>query len=241
MPRKRHMKETVRLALAASGPTDQALDVLDASPPAALTGPLLSSLLSPEPLARWRAVTALGRAVARMAEARLEDARVFVRRLMWHLNEESGAIGWGAPEAMAEILSRNADLAREYHRILLSYIREFDKDCTFIDHPPLRRGAYWGVARLAQARPELVLDAVSDIIAGLSDCDPESRGLCCLALTLLRPPETPEMLAGILALSGDAHEFELYWDGELKPARVSDLARAAYALVSQPGLYPHRP
>jgi hypothetical protein len=176
-----------------------------------------------------------------MAEARLEDGRVFVRRLMWHLNEESGAIGWGAPEAMAEILARHEGLAREYHRILLSYIREFDKDCTFIDHPPLRRGAYWGVARLAQARPDMALAAVLDLTAGLWDCDPESRGLCCLGLTLLRPEETPEMYAGFQALAGDAHAFDLYWDGELKPVRVSELARMAHALLSQPGLYPHRP
>ncbi|QLA21014.1 DVU0298 family protein [Desulfolutivibrio sulfoxidireducens] len=241
MPRERHMKEAVRKALAAPGPTDEALAVLDASPPAALTGPLLSALLSPTPLVRWRAVTALGRAVCRMAEARLEDGRIFVRRLMWYLNEESGAVGWGAPEAMAEILARHEGLAREFHRILLSYIRELEKDCTFIDHPPLRRGAFWGVARLAQARPELARPAVPDLVTGLADCDPESRGLCCLALTLLRPEETPEMLAGFLALAGDTHVFDLYWDGELRPARVSELARTAHALLSQPGLYPHQP
>ncbi len=227
-------------ALAAPGPTAPALASLAALPPAAHTGPLQSALLSPVPLVRWRAVTALGRAVCRMAEARLEDGRVFVRRLMWHLNEESGAIGWGAPEAMAEILARHEGLAREYHRILLSYIREFDKDCTFIDHPPLRRGAYWGVARLAQARPDMALAAVLDLTAGLWDCDPESRGLCCLGLTLLRPEETRRCMP-----------FSRPWPAtptlrpvlgrELKPVRVSELARMAHALLSQPGLYPHRP
>jgi hypothetical protein len=238
MPRTRHLKETVLAALATSRSTDAALACLEPLPAAALTGPLLSALLSPVPLVRWRAVAALGRTVARMAEARLEDGRNVVRRFMWSLNEESGAVGWGVPEAMAETLVHSEPLAREFSRILASYIRDLDKDCTFIDHAPLRRGAYWGLARLAQVRPELVVPAVPDLVVGLGDCDPESRGCCALALERLAPPSTPAMLAALAALFPDPHRFDLFRDGALAPSGVSDLAHRAYERLASPGARP---
>jgi len=37
-----------------------------------------------------------------------------MRRLMWNLNDESGGIGWGNPEAMGEILACHEALANEY-------------------------------------------------------------------------------------------------------------------------------
>lgn len=227
MPRTRHLKETVLAALATSLSTDAALACLEPLPAAALIGPLLSALLSPVPLVRWRAVAALGRSVARLAEARLEDGRNVVRRFMWSLNEESGAVGWGVPEAMAETLARSEPLAREFSRILASYIRDLDKDCTFIDHAPLRRGAYWGLARLAQVRPELAVPAVPDLVTGLGDGDPESRGYCALALERLAPPSTPAMLAALEALFDDPYRFDLFFDGAFFPIGVSDLAHRA--------------
>ncbi|MDQ7832939.1 MAG: HEAT repeat domain-containing protein [Desulfovibrionaceae bacterium] len=234
MPRTRHLKETVLSALATSVSTDAALARLEPLPAAALTGPLLSALLSPVPLVRWRAVAALGRSVARLAEVRLEDGRNVVRRFMWSLNEESGAIGWGVPEAMAETLVHSGPLAVEFSRIYLSYIRDLDKDCTFIDHAPLRRGVYWGIARLAQVRPELVVPAVPDLLVGLSDCDPESRGCCALALERLAPPATPAMLAALTVLFSDPYRFDLFWDGVLSPTGVSDLAHRAYERLRHP-------
>lgn len=234
MPRTRHLKETVQAALAGAATTDEALARLEPLPAAGLTGPLLSALLSPVSLVRWRAVAALGRTVARLAEVRLEDGRNAIRRFMWSLNEESGAIGWGVPEAMAETLVRSGPLAAEFSRIYLSYIRDLDKDCTYIDHAPLRRGVYWGIARLAQARPELAAPAVPDLVTGLADCDPESRGHCALALERLAPPATPAMLAALAALFSDSHRFELFRDGALVPTGVSELARAAHARLTRP-------
>jgi len=36
---------------------------------------------------------------------------------MWSLNDESGGIGWGAPEAMGAIMARHTGLADEYANI----------------------------------------------------------------------------------------------------------------------------
>jgi len=53
----------------------------------------------------------MGRVVSSLAEKDMESARVVMRRLMWNLNEESGGIGWGCPEAMGETMARSAPLA----------------------------------------------------------------------------------------------------------------------------------
>ena len=59
----------------------------------------------------------MGALVFSLAEQDMESARVVMRRLMWNLNDESGGIGWGSPEAMGEIMARHSGLAEEYSKI----------------------------------------------------------------------------------------------------------------------------
>jgi hypothetical protein len=82
----------------------------------------------------------------------MESARVVMRRLMWNLNDESGGIGWGSPEAMGEITAGHPGLANEFACILVSYINPAGN---FLEHESLQRGSLWGVGRLAHARPVL--------------------------------------------------------------------------------------
>lgn len=103
--------------------------------------PLISFFCDHDAVLRWRSVSALGAVVARLADKDRESARVVMRRLMWSLNDESGGIGWGAPEAMGEITARHAGLAGEFGHILLSYVRE---DCNYLEHAVLQRGVLWG-------------------------------------------------------------------------------------------------
>ena len=78
-----------------------------------------------DPDRRWRAIRALGWTVtARMYDREPEQARQVVRQLIWNLNEESGGIGWGMPEAFGEILAQQVDLAREYACLLACYLVE---------------------------------------------------------------------------------------------------------------------
>ena len=118
--------------------------------------PLFSFFYREEPHMRWRAITAMGEAVKRMADRDMEYARNIMRRLIWNLNDESGGIGWGSAEAMGEIMARVPQLAEEYGPLLASYIRE---DRNRPDHPDLLAGALWGIGRLAHVRPHMVSDA----------------------------------------------------------------------------------
>jgi hypothetical protein len=128
------------------------LDITASLSPRDLIATLFSALCHREELVRWHAVSVFGTAVGRMAGKDLESARVVMRRFLWSLNDESGGIGWGAPEAMAEIMFVSRPLAEEYLHMLISYMREDGpeafQDGNFIELPMLQRGLLWGVGRL---------------------------------------------------------------------------------------------
>ncbi len=228
MASRRHLLGEMRQALGGDD-REAALAVLAVVPAKTRLGPLFSLLLDKEPLVRWRAVTAFGAAMAEIAAARLEDARDVWRNLMWRVNEESGNIAWGIPECMGETLAVCPALARDYHRILLSYVQDLPGDCTYIDHAPLRRGAWWAVARLAGAAPEFCLPALPEITAALADCDPAARGLACLVLARLGPDPSRTLLEGLAALAADTAAFDRYDGWELAATTVAEAAGEALA------------
>ncbi len=186
-----------------------------------IINPLFSFLYDGDEQVRWRAVAAMGVVVAGLPEEERESARVILRRLMWNLNDESGGIGWGSAEAMGEILASHKGLATEYANILISYIRE---DGNFQEHELLQRGVLWGIARLAQARPELVLDALPHVTPFLSSPDPTKRGLAARIMGLLCPGEAREVL---LPLSNDESKFTTYLDGKLLQCSVRQMVEWA--------------
>jgi hypothetical protein len=146
--------------------------------------PLISAFYDSDFEIRLKAVKAFGQLVADLAEENMEEARVVMRRLMWTLNDESGGIGWGAPDAMAEAMACSPRLAEEYVRILLSYIRE---DGNLLEFEPLRRGALWGIGRLAQVYPEMMreLEAARYVRPYLKDDNESSREMSAWALKML--------------------------------------------------------
>lgn len=233
MARMREIKRQVA-DLLADLDSEEGLAPILALDPRAVTGPLFAALLHPDQLLRWRAVTALGAATARLAQQSPEDARTVMRRFMWHMNEESGNIGWGIPEAMGETLARSGLLAREYGRILCSWVHDFEglADSTWIDHPPLRAGAWWGIARLAQAQPGIAGAAVPDLLAALATGPhtPEplaretdlARAHILLALAALRPPEAAD---AVRALVGSPVPVTVYRNYHLLPTTLGELAR----------------
>ena len=179
-PRFRTLKTTIRTRLQAPD-WDGFARELDDVPPRELVGPLFACLpLGGE--ATDRAASALGRAVSRLADEHIEDARNVIRRLMWHMNEESGNIGWGIPEAFAEVLAQNCRLGDEFHAILFSYITNTGKEYNFCDKAVLRRSCFRAVERLALARPDLAPKARGPLQAGLLDEDPGCRELARKAL-----------------------------------------------------------
>ncbi len=180
----RGFRKYVYRILSSCSDEEEFLKKLGKIPPKKVINPLISFFYHGDPHIRERAVYAFGRVMAALADEDMEAARIVMRRLMWSLNDESGGIGWGAPEAMAEAMAQNGRLAEEYVRILLSYIWE---EGNYLEHDPLRRGALKGVARLAEKRTMLLksVGAVEKLQLRLNDNDQECRALAAKALSTL--------------------------------------------------------
>jgi len=187
--------------------------------------PLFSFLCSLDELLKWRAVTALGAIVDRLADSDMESARVIMRRYMWQLNDESGGIGWGCPEAMGEIMARNENLAQEFWRILISYIRP---DGNFLEHEILQRGALWGVGRLAHARPQLLKTSVDYLHPYMQSDDPYLCGLAAWAAGALRNKKTEVILN---QLKDDSAKLNVYLDGHIIRRSVGEISEKALQMV----------
>jgi hypothetical protein len=213
----RQLKKEV-LKLLEQTDVDAAMQAISQLPARQVVNPLFSFLYHREELIKWRSVTAMGIVVSKLAENNLESARIVMRRFMWNLNDESGGIGWGSPEAMGEIMAQHPGLAEEFHSILISYIRP---DQNYLEHEILQRGVLWGIGRLAHARPHLMQSAASHLIPYLNAKDPFLRGTAAWAARAIEWETTPKALLG---LAGDESTLVIYSNYAIKATTVGQLA-----------------
>lgn len=178
--------------------------------------------LLPRPECRLQAACGIGLALSRLSGADMEKARIIMRRLMWSLNEESGNLGWGVPEAMGAALAMSPALAGEYARIFLSYGYETGREDNFLDHAPLRRGVYLGAAMLAAANFAAARPLLPHLPKALADPDALIRAAA--ALTLRRLAET----APAAEFSGQGRAD---WQKALEAARTAASPDAGHGIL----------
>lgn len=218
LPARGRELKRILAALLVADDFPASLDVLSHVRGRQIVNPLFAFFCDADALRRWRAVSAMGRVVSRLAAENLESARVVMRRFMWNLNEESGGIGWGCPEAMGECMARSERLAREYGCILCSYLHP---QRNFIEHPALQQGVLWGVGRLAHARPGKMADAAELLIPFLASPEAVLRGLAAWA----GGPLADDRLRPLLEeLAADRAALQLYCGKRLKTWSVGGLA-----------------
>ena len=214
----RQIKRTLHALLLEGTPQCVKTEILS-HPLRRVVSPLIGFFCDPEERVRWRAVTALGMATHALAQEKMEEARVIMRRLMWTLNDESGGIGWGAPEAMGEISAVNGEIASEYHRILCSYVSQ---EGNFLEHEILQRGALWGLCRLAETAPEKVTVAAPDVHAHLFSEDPTKQGLALLFAARIGDATARPRAE---ALKTSNQPFPLYANWQVTPTTVGAQAK----------------
>ncbi|NCO94356.1 MAG: hypothetical protein COZ06_15440 [Armatimonadetes bacterium CG_4_10_14_3_um_filter_66_18] len=162
-----------------------------------LVGVLSSLLVEADELLRCRAMEGLARVCASAAETDLEAVREQIRRLLWAMNEESGANVKHAPEAIAEILVRVPALLGEYATVVAAFCEE--------DY--FRRGVHQAMAALASADREVMLPYVEPLRQSLHDPDPATRAFAFAALSQLSEPPTAAETA---RLAADESPVRLY-------------------------------
>ena len=139
-------------------------------------GTLFSLTFEKDERLRWRAIEATGLAatvVARQSEERVRD---FLRRLLWLMNDESGGLGWHAPETIGEVVFHLPSLAGEYTVILTSFLRE----------EPFERGSHFALVRTGPLAPEAIRGSAGVLRESLADSDPAIRAFAWHALRIAK-------------------------------------------------------
>ena len=233
MPFRQLKKDVFKLLILEDFP--EALTRISRLPEKQVINPLFSFLYHGDEIVRWHAVSAMGVVTAGLADKNMESARVIMRRLIWNLNDESGGIGWGSPEAMGDIMARSRPIAREFTKILISYALPHGN---YLEHGILQRGLLWGLQRLSRAKPVLTHDAAPYIRPFLTSEDPYHKGLAiCFAETANDTNAIPDLEK----LIRDDTPISLYNDFQMTTHKVSSLARSAIATIEQNSTFSDNP
>jgi len=125
------------------GDPDALLEALRASGKGSkLLRRITARLCSSEPKRKWQAVSAIG-VVA--GEGGLSSDKVSDRitRFLWALNDESGDVPYGVPEALGEILTVRPELRARCIPILVSFLVQEE----LVQTGPILAGAIWALGR----------------------------------------------------------------------------------------------
>ncbi len=158
---------------------------------------------------RWSAIEAVAQFMKRLWQrGKTEKVREYMRNLFWSLNDESGGIGWSAPQTIAEVIVNIPELLDPYGSMMIAHT---------LDEPPLVKGGLWGIGRLGKRAMESVEFFQDKVLAVFSDDDPETLSLAAWASgevsfrpaspfleKLLKRHETAEIYIG-----GNFHEKQL--------------------------------
>lgn len=120
-----------------------------------------------ETLAGWRAIKAIGRAAQTLAKTDPECLRETARRLLWSLSDESGGIGWAAPEILGEIVVADPE---KFSDLIPLIAAVYD-----VEEQVFKAGVVYALARIAENAPEQVGGYQKIIISSLVDRDPLVR------------------------------------------------------------------
>ncbi len=120
-----------------------------------------------ESLVGWRAIKAVGRVAKALVGTENEFLRITIRKLLWSLSDESGGIGWAAPELLGEIVSSDPE---GFADIIPLIAEVYD-----IEEDTFRPGVVYALVRIAEYSPELVANYHKVIIRSLVEKDPLMR------------------------------------------------------------------
>jgi len=159
----------------------------------------------------WRAMEAIGHITKALSEKRPEDVRNLAGRMLWMIRDESGGIGWSAPEIIGEIIRNNPKLCSDLVPVLISFHEE----------QMLRRGVLWAAGRIAETHQELILPAVQVMVSYLNDPLPDVRGMAVWALSKTGVRGHEDLLRDLIS---DTWVMIIYDDGDFRETTIGELA-----------------
>ncbi|MBI4831213.1 MAG: hypothetical protein HY801_06595 [Candidatus Lindowbacteria bacterium] len=156
---------------------------------------------------RQRACVELGKAVSHMSESKIG---VFIQRLLWRLNPESGDNPLGVPEALGEIGHRAPEQIRGSVPVILQYLED----------EKLRPGLLQAAGRIGQKLPDVLSEHIEEISAYLQDKDAVTAGNAALVLARIGASGAAN---DARALDSDTREIRLFCGGKYQSMALRDL------------------
>lgn len=173
---------------------------------------LISMSYDKEDVLSFRAIKALGLLCKAMALTRMDVVRETIRKLLWSMGDESGGIGWTAPEMIAEIIRHEPHKYDDIIPVLWSYKEE----------TMFRAGVVLGLLRIALADKERASFVLADLDELLKDPNPSVRAYTALLCKVLGKACT-------LDLANDKAQMLVFINGELKKLTVAEVIALAPA------------
>lgn len=173
---------------------------------------LISLAYDKEDLLCWRAIEAMGKAAGAVGEKDPAAVRNVVQRLIWSVSEESGGIGWSAPEMLGEIVINNPHTCADILPILFS----FHEEESFL------KGVLWALRRIADAGIDGIEGSLELVTKALCHSDPLVRGLALHALPKFAIAEVEER---VKSMTRDKGQCRVYENHKLVETKVGDIAR----------------
>jgi HEAT repeat protein len=173
---------------------------------------LISLAYDKEELLCWRAIEAMGKATGAVAEKDPAVVRNVVQRLIWSMSEESGGIGWSAPEMLGEIVVNSPHLCADIPSIIFS----FHGEESFL------KGVLWALWRMTGAGLDGIEGSTDVVIKALCHNDPSVRGLALYALPGAVIAEVEERLRD---MTRDEGRLRIYENHKLVERKVGYIAR----------------
>ena len=154
-------------------------------------------------------------------EGNREKVREYIRSLLWLLNDESGGIGWSAPETIAETIVSIPELLEPYGSIMIA--------CAF-EGSSLFNGSLWAIGRLGKQIKEAIAFFQDKVFAAFDSDDPETLGLVAWAMG--EADFTPALAP--LAMLRDRKELvRIYIDSRFQEKLLGNWSKEAMAKIGQ--------
>lgn len=172
----------------------------------------------------WRAIRAIGYVSSLYVKNNYDFLRDAIRKLLWSLSDESGGIGWSAPEILGEIVS--ADPGK------MSDVIPLIAEIFAIEERVFRPGVLYALKRISEALPESIVPFKNVVMRGLAEHDPLSRIYALELVHMLKERFSPEDLREVISqveyLKQDGSVAWVYRNDGFEDLEVREMASRVY-------------
>jgi hypothetical protein len=172
----------------------------------------------------WRSIRAIGHVASLYVNNNYPFLRDAIRKLLWSLSDESGGIGWSAPEILGEIVS--ADPGK------MSDVIPLIADIFKIDERVFRPGVLYAMKRISEIQPELVVPFEGLVLRGLHEDDPLARIYALELVHILKrriSPETfREVISQVRNMRQDNAVVWVYRNDNFEDLEIKEIATLVY-------------